>query len=713
MSRSTQNSCCGLYDGKHRCQDLNCNKREFESRAALDDHMRKYGHVDRVHNVNDTLVARPARLGVNAAVGAELGVDVVGHEFVDELARADALQSARAASSSGSSAQSKKRRLSVAAQSQLAQDPDADVDDKVVDDDDDESDAESESGDDSNESDQANEVVENIVASQREKQTKRRGRNVLTRRKTSSWKLFGASGGVIIVDNKHKFKCFLCGVMVATNKKGSSSNIKDHYKQHHSVLFHQVVRAENERANSDNIKNLFTAAKAERAAKPKGKSGGRTIDDMWAPERADVVPASDAAPRQLAKKYIIRITQILYGAASDTPFTVLGSQLHSAYIAALEGVQTDESKTGLMDMLPLTYAAVEALMCVSSATATVGSIAVDGWSSAMSAPIMGMTAVFVDANWKLCTVPLGLLNLGDMEKTAANQAAVMTTMLAQSKRLDDKFVVHTGCSDNEPSTANAVEIVSRGNSVRCLVHTLSLVMKEDVLKKKGEVDGEAAGTKYIALVLARAHAVSTFVNQRPKVESMLREDQMKVDGVTPDRLCALKVEMPTRWYSQLMVIESYMKLHHNLVRVSAALQQAGDQAPTLLSAINLAVAAEAIAVMNEVRRVGRALEAEQFVTASRASRLLWELYETLTYWSDPRQIPTQPRASKAGDDAALLAARRQLLQSACAVSLATLPLRWRSASARCGAKPTTSSAFLTPTMPASLSSAVRCCFTWK
>lgn len=56
MSGSTRNSCCGLPDGQHRCQDLNC-KRVFQSRDALDAHMMKQSHIDQVHNLNNALMS--------------------------------------------------------------------------------------------------------------------------------------------------------------------------------------------------------------------------------------------------------------------------------------------------------------------------------------------------------------------------------------------------------------------------------------------------------------------------------------------------------------------------------------------------------------------------------------------------------------------------------------------------------------------------------
>jgi hypothetical protein len=391
-------------------------------------------------------------------------------------------------------------------------------------------------------------------------------------------------------------------------------------------------------------------------------------DDDDNNDESDAVANNDEI--SLSKVETTLVSQLVYAAASNTPLNVIGSPLHAAYVASLGGICVDHSRAGLLGMLPSVFEAVESLSCTSSALASVGCIAVDGWSSAKSMPIVGMTVSFLDEQWNMCTVPLGLLSMDELEKTAVNQAAAIKALLAGSKRLDKKFVVHSGVSDNEASTANAVDIVTNySGALRCLVHTLSLVIKDDVFKA---AQSSVVGAGNIGAILERAHKVGVFVSSRPNVEAMLRDDQIKHDKVTPDRVATLKLDMSTRWHAQLTVLESYVSLHSNLRRVLARLHTLEDDAAAsmeLLTSPHMSLAEEVVIVLNEMRRVSRALEADKFVTASRAARLLWELHETMTFWST-NTVPTRPRNSTAGDDKALLKARQRALSDSDARELA-------------------------------------------
>jgi hypothetical protein len=568
--------------------------------------MRDKGHFDSAHDVGDALSSRSARGGVALAVGAEKGVAQLDADVVlDDLDRADRnaaneqadkhAPTSRAVREPQLQPQPKRKRADVA-------DADDDVDDKVMV-------SESES-----ESEQKNGKVDELVAKHTQQiQHERRSKDKQPRTAKSAWLTLGAVAVSVAGDNRKVAVCYVCDTSVLLNVGGSSSNLKQHYHSRHQVLHDNVQKAIADRVNKDVLRAMFVNEKNKASASAKNKNGD--IRTAFSPLRpAGGAAASQSGAKQMEAKKVNRTSQILYAAASDTPLSGLGSPLHAAYVASLGGAIVDESETGLLDMLPQVYAAVEDLTCQTSAIAKVGSIAVDGWSSAMSLPIMGMTVSFVDASWQVRTIPLGLLNLEDLEKTSANQASVMSAMLRSSKRLDDSFIVHTGISDNEASIAGAVEIVTNNSgALRCLVHTLSLIMKADVLVKRHNLEGSS----YIVAIIERAHAVATFVNQHPKFEARLRDDQTKVDKVTADRIRTLKIEMPTRWYSQLIVLESYVVLHNNLQRVCDGLA-AGEAAPLLLDdRIHMEVAAEATTVMREVRRVGRALEAEKSVTASR------------------------------------------------------------------------------------------------
>jgi hypothetical protein len=617
----------------------------------LEHHVEHRHHVDMVHGFGIGRGQRTAREGTRAAVCAEQENDLsIAADDDDALGRADRTLAHREVAMMGANGfstapcdHSKKRKTA-----ELGLD-----DDELSVEEIDEGSSDSDTSD-------AQRIVKvaEMQAASKAKQAVRRGKRKQIRTNLSVWLAYGAGSAPnqSSCNSTAVTSCFVCGAQVTLNKSCSSSNLKLHYESKHNGLFMRVVAAAHSGASATTLKNMFVTANDKSATVKKSDIRSHMRGPVSDAPRDDVVKDVPATTLQ-------RVSQVLYAAASETPFETLGSQLHQGYIASLGGNLISSSKSPLLDMLPKVYNVVNNLICSSSAVAKIGTVAVDGWSSAMGMPVTGMSLVFVDENWQLQSLPLGLINTEDMEKTSLNQAALMRSMIETNERVGADFVVHTASSDNEASIALAVDLFTNHTaSVRCLVHTLSLVVSDVLYDGRDDVD---AG--YVVKLLQRVHKVATFVNQHPKVDAMLRQDQATVDMTSPDRIRVLKKEMPTRWYTKLMVLEAYFSLHDNLTRVFA---KAGEPTPPLLNAKHLQIVAEVIIVLREVRRVGRALEAEKFVTASRAPRLLWELHQTLLHWSDVVLEPSQPRLSIAGDDAALLAARRTLFARPCVRAMA-------------------------------------------
>ena len=96
-----------------------------------------------------------------------------------------------------------------------------------------------------------------------------------------------------------------------------------------------------------------------------------------------------------------------------------------------------------------------------------------------------------------------------------------------------------------------------------------------------------------------------------------------------------------------------------------------EDAPALLSKYFEGLVADFIVVLREVRRVGRALEADRRITGPRVPRLIFELYGTLRRWGHGLQCE-ELRQSAAGDDAALRVAREALISYEPAKKLAAV-----------------------------------------
>ena len=174
--------------------------------------------------------------------------------------------------------------------------------------------------------------------------------------------------------------------------------------------------------------------------------------------------------------------------------------------------------------------------------------------------------------------------------------------------------MHTATSDNEAATALGVDLLTNFvGSIRCVVHTLSLVVND--VFESGTV-----WKKY----LDHVNKVTTYFSHHEKAAQLLAMKQLE-DGVTPDRLQRLKYDIPTRWHSRLAVMSAYLSRLENSTAVNEELSIDPSQLPSL-SAEQQDILAEFITVLAGVRRVARQLEADRKVTMSRAPRLLRELH---------------------------------------------------------------------------------------
>jgi len=674
---STSNSCCNLPNGEHKCEQCGGQSRIYRSLAHLEEHCNKRSHDDANHGFFfDATSGRAAATGVSKTVAAEKGDDVDDDEGGDRLSRLEAQKKRAADTEAPPAKKTKKKKLK-----KRANDDDDDVDDKKDDDvDADVDDAEMRAEIDRIADEQAAKttvVVAEVVAASKATQLKRRGKAATIdfgtgRVPSSVWlscgklsksesKQPGRNGSEVVV-----VTCSVCRTSVVLNATGSSSNMKNHYEAEHKALFNKVVAAKEQKLSAAAIVKLFEDAAAVAAAQRSAATPKASIKDkLVSTSKSTTTPSpSSGAPAavRVPKELYNRVASVLYAAATNTSLEQIGSHIHAGYIEALGGSMVDKSKSPLDAVLPLVYDAVCSDMCDGAQD---GHLACDSWTTMSGESVTGMTVTFAAENWQLVTRPVGFMQTGDMTKTSENQCEVMRQMVNQAT-LGDRFNIHTTVTDNEASVAKAADLFTcHQGAVRCVVHTMALVAKVDVLEQKSHVPE----ISYINAALERITEIVSYTKNRPKLESKLCADQVKRDHVTLDRVRTFKYDCATRWYGVLIVMEQYLALHDNVVRVfddwidSGAAGQAPVSPPVVLNAGQLTVLAEVIVVLREFRRVGRALEAESTVTASRAPRLLWELYETLKMWHDQNYVAGgAPRLSAAGDDTAKLVARDTALR---------------------------------------------------
>ena len=490
-----------------------------------------------------------------------------------------------------------------------------------------------------------------ILAAHQERQVADGKKRVRTQ--TSVWKTCAAR---VFTDGlKTRGRCFVCEKEIGLNKQSSASNIRSHYHNNHDTFFKALNEAIERRAGASELTAMFQAEK-EAFRRPLGGP----IESFFKQSSFYTAKNGRSGANTLD---VHRVAHVLYSAATGTPLEQIGSPLHAGYIAALGGPLINVSKTPLNSMLPRVHKAVNGLICSSSSRAQVGCLTVDGWTRSTRGSVFGIALTFVDARWEMQTVPLGLIAIDSLGKSAENQAALLRNVIEKSERVGENFLMHTIVSDNEASIVSAVgQVTSADGALRCIAHTLSLALKQDVPKSTAGPDG---GEGTLTRLMSKIHDVSIFVRDHGKVESLLNSDQ-EGHGARSDRIRSLKLECCTRWHSSLAVLEAYLALSENLARVFddpdvQGLRRRGHlELPTLLDESEIAFANDVVTILNEVRRVGRALEAEKAVTASRAPRLLWELVETLQLWARTKDLSSS-RKSSAGDDMCRIAARAKVL----------------------------------------------------
>lgn len=133
------------------------------------------------------------------------------------------------------------------------------------------------------------------------------------------------------------------------------------------------------------------------------------------------------------------------------------------------------------------------------------------------------------------------MNIGYTSKNGEQLRAIAKKVINQSSIVGgDDIHVFAATGGNEPGTALAVDLLTNYlGSVRCVVHTLSLAMK-DVFEN---------GTP-LKQCMAHVEKFTFYFNHYPKFSQMLTQKKFE-EGVTNDRIQNLKHYIPTRWYSRL------------------------------------------------------------------------------------------------------------------------------------------------------------------
>jgi hypothetical protein len=180
------------------------------------------------------------------------------------------------------------------------------------------------------------------------------------------------------------------------------------------------------------------------------------------------------------------------------------------------------------------------------------SVNVDTWTSGATESYVGVTAQYITRDWNMATTSLGLRAIPNL--SAASIAEGVEAALDGLR----PFAVTT---DNGANVCAAVDLLAQERHVRCVAHTLQLVL-EPALENEG-----------VSALLQHARAVVSHIRHSPTVSTHLAST-CRANGLSKTKLIG---DVPTRWDSSYYMLQ---RLHDLGGPVAQVLLQPRSAAPT-------------------------------------------------------------------------------------------------------------------------------------
>lgn len=283
---------------------------------------------------------------------------------------------------------------------------------------------------------------------------------------------------------------------LAATSSGTTCNIIHRHRQNSTVL---IKRNGTEVQISSAISVEYNRLqKTEKKMRLSFKSGGVPHRHSFTPAAriAGMVPedasrsvtssssAEARAPARLlpiaSQRELQIVGSILFGALTETSLTRIDTPSFHGIVSQFDGRMKFSSKTPLLSSLMDTHAAVYRILSRSNSKSRTGSVTFDGWSAALGAPVIGVSWHFVNTEWGFQSILITTLDIGHASKNGMQMCAILEEILKSSLAVGSEVIrVRTTTSDDEEATALAMDLVTNYlGSVRCVVHTLALVVND-------------------------------------------------------------------------------------------------------------------------------------------------------------------------------------------------------------------------------------------
>lgn len=192
-------------------------------------------------------------------------------------------------------------------------------------------------------------------------------------------------------------------------------------------------------------------------------------------------------------------------------------------------------------------------------------ITFDSWKARNGLEVLGVVAHFMDANWELKIVPLGLPEFTG-RKTGENMAALMSKTMKEYEITSRKIGYFN--SDNASNNDNCLKFLGiefgfdwEEKRLRCLGHVINLVAKAMVLGEgcsAWEKDLQAAGTDLKSELwrqmgpIGKLVNMATMINRSPESQRVFRR-YVQDDG--PETLCKVISRMGVHWNDVWILVQ--------------------------------------------------------------------------------------------------------------------------------------------------------------
>lgn len=226
------------------------------------------------------------------------------------------------------------------------------------------------------------------------------------------------------------------------------------------------------------------------------------------------------------------------------------------------------------------------------------SLTIDEWKDLQLRSFLGVTVHFIE-NFEMKSINIACEPLHD-NHTGEYLSEMINKICDVWGLSHDKIVSIT--TDNGSNIVKAIEITfGRAKHVRCLAHTLNLVVENSV------------NVPEIKLFLDKVRKIVTWFHQSGVGAEELRQAQT-LQNVAEGKLKHLVGDVSTRWNSQLYMIQRFVLMSSTIGSVLIN----HPNAPPMLQANEIVVLKEIEQILKPFHSVTEQMSAEKYVTSSKA-----------------------------------------------------------------------------------------------